>query len=183
MKQPPGPAHRRAVLSSGRYPPGMSASGLAQARPAPRSIGWLQFTTFALSLLGLADSSYQTYTHYSGTTLLDCGGSSDGCVVVQHSAESVVFGIPVAVLGVAFYVFMVVVCSPWAWRSAWPAVRQVRLVSVVVGICFVLYLIYAELIEIGRICPYCTSVHIITFLLFCLIVFQFAARSPASESS
>jgi uncharacterized membrane protein len=47
----------------------------------------------------------------------------------------------------------------------------------------VLYLIYAELIEIGRICPHCTSVHIITFLLFCLIVFQFAARSPASEPS
>ena len=46
-----------------------------------------------------------------------------------------------------------------------------------------LYLIYAELIEIGRICPYCTSVHILTFLLFCLIVFQFAARSPAAEPS
>jgi uncharacterized membrane protein len=27
----------------------------------------------------------------------------------------------------------------------------------------------------GRICPYCTSVHLITFLLFSLIVFQAAA--------
>jgi len=43
--------------------------------------------------------------------------------------------------------------------------------------CFVLYLIYAEVIELGRICPYCTSVHIITFLLFSLIVFQTAVGS------
>jgi uncharacterized membrane protein len=155
----------------------MSASGSAQARPAPWSVGRLEFSTFVLSLLGLA------YTHYSGTGLLGCSASGDACVLVQHSAESIVFGIPVAVLGVAFYILMVAICSPWAWRSRWPAIRQVRLASVAIGICFVLYLIYAELIEIGRICPYCTSVHIITFLLFCLIVFQFAARSPGSEPS
>jgi uncharacterized membrane protein len=34
------------------------------------------------------------------------------------------------------------------------------------------YLIYRELISLGRICPYCTSVHIITFLLFGLLVYD-----------
>lgn len=146
-------------------------------RPSPRSLGWLEFTTLVLSVLGLADSAYQTYTHYSGSGLLGCSTRTDACVVVQHSAESYVFGIPVAVLGVAFYVFMVVICSPWAWHSTWPVIRRVRLASVAIGICFVLYLIYAEVIELGRICPYCTSVHIITFLLFSLIVFQTAVGS------
>ena len=43
-----------------------------------------------------------------------------------------------------------------------------RMASLVVGIGFVLYLVYAELFDIGAICLYCTSVHIITFLLFVL---------------
>jgi uncharacterized membrane protein len=33
----------------------------------------------------------------------------------------------------------------------------------------VLYLVYAELFQIGAICLYCTSVHIITFLIFALV--------------
>jgi uncharacterized membrane protein len=44
-----------------------------------------------------------------------------------------------------------------------------------VGIVFVLYLIYAELFSIGAICLWCTSVHVITFALFVLIVFGAAA--------
>ena len=44
-----------------------------------------------------------------------------------------------------------------------------------VGIGFVLYLVYAELFTIGSICLYCTSVHVITFLLFVLTAFAAAA--------
>jgi uncharacterized membrane protein len=40
---------------------------------------------------------------------------------------------------------------------------------------FVLYLIYVELVELRQVCPYCTSVHVITFLLFTAIVFQASA--------
>jgi uncharacterized membrane protein len=81
-----------------------------------------------------------------------------------------VFGIPVAVLGLAFYLFLVPMMSPWVWRSTRPEVAWARLGSLVVGIGFVLYLVYAELFEIDNICLYCTSVHVITFLLFVLTV-------------
>ena len=81
-----------------------------------------------------------------------------------------------AVLGLAFYVFMAVANSPWAWRvdlaaaSAGPGLG-----SVVVGMVFVLYLVYTELFTLNAICLLCTIVHVITFLLFALIVFSFAA--------
>ena len=55
----------------------------------------------------------------------------------------------------------------------------------VTGMLFVLYLIYNELIRIGQVCEYCTSVHIITFLLFALIVYQAtapAAPAPVAEN-
>ena len=35
---------------------------------------------------------------------------------------------------------------------------------------FVLYLIWAELFRINKICPYCTGVHVLTFILFALII-------------
>ena len=86
------------------------------------------------------------------------------------------FGIfPVAVLGLAFFVFMVAVNTPWAWRARLPVIRWARLASVIVCIVFVLYLVYTEVITLGNICVCCTSVHVITLLLFGLILFSASA--------
>jgi len=153
----------------------------ARLTALPRAMGWLPFTAFVLSVLGLADSVYQAYADLSGTGLAGCSARADACVVVQHSAEAYIFGIPVAVFGVVFYAFMIAICSPQAWRSPLPAVRRARVAAVIVGMGFVLYLIYAELVELGEICPYCTSVHVITFVLFSLIVFQ--ASAPGTRSA
>jgi uncharacterized membrane protein len=134
--------------------------------------GGLAFTTMLVSLLGLADATYLTYQHFSGSTAFaGCAESSTvNCEAVTTSPESHVFGVPVAVLGLAFFVFMVVVNSRWGWKARWPAVHWARLASVVVGIVFVLYLIWAELFRINAICLYCTGVHILTFILFALII-------------
>jgi uncharacterized membrane protein len=134
--------------------------------------GGLAFTTLVVSLLGLADASYLTYQHFSESTSF-AGCSESGavnCVAVTTSPESHIFGIPVAVLGLAFFVFMVAINSRWGWKAPWAAVHWARLASVVVGIVFVLYLIWAELFRINAICLYCTGVHILTFILFALIV-------------
>jgi uncharacterized membrane protein len=146
----------------------------------PRSMGWLPFTTLVLSVIALVVSAYLTYTHYTNSALIGCSGKGDGCVQVQTSPESMVFGVfPVALLGLLFYVAMVVLNSPQAWRAQWPAVHWARLVAAVSGIGFVLYLVYAELIQIKAICKYCTSVHIITFILFALIVFEATSSTAA----
>jgi uncharacterized membrane protein len=142
-------------------------------------MGGVPFATFVLSVLGLADAGYQVYTHFSGIGLLGCAAKADSCVLVQSSVYAWVFGIPVAVYGAAFFVFMVVACSPWAWRQRDSQLATylhwARLAAVVVGMVFVLYLIYREVVSLGQICEYCTSVHIITFALFALIVYQASA--------
>jgi uncharacterized membrane protein len=144
-------------------------------------MGWLPLATLVLSLLGLVDSSYQCYADLTGAGLAGCSTRADACVVVQHSAEAYIFGIPVAVFGVVFYIFMVAICSPQAWRSQLPAVGRARLAAAIIGMGFVLYLIYAELVEVGEVCPYCTSVHVITFVLFSLVVFQASAPSAKDQ--
>jgi uncharacterized membrane protein len=139
---------------------------------------WLQLATWVLSLAGLGVSIYLTYAHFTQSALLGCAENSlINCTKVTTSPQSYVFGIPVAVLGLAFYLAAVALMSPWAWRA--PRYRReislLRIASLVVGMGFVLYLIYAELFIIGSICLYCTSVHAITFLLFLLTAIAVAA--------
>jgi uncharacterized membrane protein len=144
---------------------------------------WLQVTSLVLAVLGLAISAYETYAHYNGSHLLGCPSGAGGafnCTAVITSSQSMVFNvIPVAVLGLAFYVFAVVIFSPWAWRFQGLGritgrdVNIVRLGSVIVGMGFVMYLIYAEF-QINAICEYCTGVHVVTFLLFCITVISAA---------
>ena len=148
------------------------SDGPAERGPAP----WLQITTFVLALAGLGVSIYLTIAHFTESALAGCSESGlVNCTKVTTSAESYVFGIPVAVLGLAFFVFGVVIMSPWAWRATRREIHLARIASLVVGIGFVLYLLYAELFTIGSICLYCTSVHVITFVLFVLTAFAAAA--------
>jgi uncharacterized membrane protein len=147
-------------------------------RPAGPPL-WLQLTTLVLAVLGLGVSAYETYAHYTGNHLAGCptGGSGTfNCTAVITSPQSMVFGvIPVAILGLIFYVFVVAMMNPWAWRMERVnigrlslSVGWVRLVAMITGMGFVMYLIYAELYQIGQVCEYCSGVHIITFLLFCI---------------
>jgi uncharacterized membrane protein len=138
---------------------------------------WLQVTTWVLSLAGLGVSIYLTIAHFTESKLAGCAETKGlvNCTKVTTSPQSYVFGIPVAVLGLAFFVFAVVIMSPWLWQAARREIHILRLASVVVGVGFVLYLLYAELFIIGSICLYCTSVHVLTFVLFVLTVFAAGA--------
>jgi len=152
-----------------------------------RTMGGLPLATLILSLYGLGASVYLTLAHYDTAVTLVCSDKGlVNCEEVTTSPESMIFGvIPVALAGLLFYVFMVAINSPWGWRlQHLPVVRWLRLGSVVAGMAFVLYLIYAELIEIRAICLWCTSVHVATFLIFALLIFHytFTWESPAARS-
>ena len=55
--------------------------------------------------------------------------------------------------------------------------------AAVIGMIFVLYLIYRELVSLRQICEYCTSVHIITFVLFGLLVYDATGPKAANRSA
>ena len=173
----------RAVTARGSGPdrrgsrvPAVTQEATAETPSSATVPLWLQLVTFGLALAGLGVSIYLTIAHFTESTLAGCSESGlVNCTQVTTSPESYVFGIPVAVLGLAFYLAAVALMSPWAWRSPRREIHLIRLASLVVGIGFVLYLLYAELFMIGSICLYCTSVHVITFLLFGLTVFAAAA--------
>ncbi|MGH9044396.1 MAG: vitamin K epoxide reductase family protein [Acidimicrobiales bacterium] len=145
------------------------ARRLADARP--RAASWRVAASGALALGGLGVSAYLTAAHYVGAEVLVCSGSGAiNCEKVTTSPQSVIVGVPVAVLGLAFYVVMTALCSPWAWRSARRELHATRLALCFVGIAFVLYLVAAELLEIKAICIWCTAVHVVTFAQLVLVV-------------
>ena len=125
----------------------------------------------AATLFGLGISTYLTIAHYDTHVVLACAENGViNCGKVTTSAQSKVFGIPVAVLGLAFFVAMVGLSLPRAWQARTVRVAQVRLASVIVGIGFVFYLVYSELFTIRAICLWCSAVHVLTLILFVAIV-------------
>ena len=169
-----GGASRGAVASAGAV-----AADDVTPPPAGGAVAWMKthplpLATWVLSLFALGVSIYLTITHYDSSVSLVCSDKGlVNCAKVTSSSQSMVFGIfPVAVLGLAFYLFMTAINSPLGWRWNRREVKWLRLGSVVVGMGFVLYLIYAELIQIGNICLWCTSVHLATFILFGLLVYD-----------
>lgn len=131
---------------------------------------WRGLAALALSIAGLGVSVYLTVDHFARVPLACSESGIVNCQKVTTSAQSHVFGIPVAVLGLVFFVAMTAVNLPVAWRSGDRRVHLLRLAMAVVGMGFVLYLVAAELLIIRNICLWCTSVHVITFLLFVLVL-------------
>jgi uncharacterized membrane protein len=132
-----------------------------------------------LTLIGIGIATYLTIAHYDSHVSLVCSakGAID-CEAVTTSAQSKLFGLPVAVLGLAYFIGMVPWHLPAAWRSPDPRIKIGRLLYGASGIVFVCYLIYAEAIIIKKICLWCTGVHITTFVLFIVTVFASALAIP-----
>ena len=125
---------------------------------------------FLLALAGLGISAYLTIEHFRGVALSCPNSGIVNCTKVTTSPQSHVLGIPVALLGLLFYVVMAAVNLPPAWRSPDRRLAWVRVALVVAGMGFVLYLLVAELFVIGAICLWCTGVHVVTFAVFAVVL-------------
>ena len=134
------------------------------------------------SVAGLGVAGYLTYEHFTSSSTLACSDNGVvNCLKVTTSSYSAVAGVPVAVLGLVFFAVILVLQLPSMWRRPDPAVRLGRLAWAVVGLCTVLYLLYAELFAIDAICLWCTSVHVLTLALFGTTVYATSAY-PAPDA-
>ncbi len=124
-----------------------------------------------LCVLGLGVSAYLTYAHYTDVSALACPDTGTvNCAKVTTSSESKLIGIPVAVLGLAYFAAFVALCTPWAWRSPRRELSGARIAAAVGGVLMVVWLIYAELFRIDAICLWCTVVHAVTIALFAVVL-------------
>ena len=143
------------------------------ASPNPR---WAWRVTLPLALLGLADSIYLTWTHFHPGALICKSGGTVDCAKVTTSPQSEIFGhIPVAIVGLVYFVLMTALMTPWAWQMQNKWVHWFRLAAAGGAMGMVVYLVTVE-IHLKAICEYCTGVHIINFLLFLAVLAAFLFR-------
>ena len=143
---------------------------------------WLAPVSLALVVAGLLVSAYLTFEHFTANATLACsiGGVVD-CAKVTSSAWSTFLGVPVAVLGLVFFVVLLGLCWPSTWRRRERWLDPVRLGWVTIGLGMALYLVWAELYRIHAICLWCTAVHAVTFVLWVVVLFGQILSGPGGE--
>ncbi len=154
---------------SGRVESEQSGSGPRQSRIS---------VSFVVAVIGLALSIYLTVEHFTSASTLACPeGQTINCTKVTTSEWSSIFGIPVAPLGLAYFVVMTLLVTPMAWARR--RLDLVRIVGAVAGTLMVLWLIFVELFRVNALCLWCTGVHLCTVALLGLILWRTANRDPA----
>ncbi len=137
----------------------------------PRAIPtlrWQPIVTLLLSIIGLIGSIYLTISHFD-KHLFVCPELGP-CQKILTSNSSHFLGIPVPILGLAYFAPMTLLCLPMVWHSTDRRIHLARLVLSILGIGMVLYLFAEELFVIKSLCVWCSIIHFVGFLLFAIIV-------------
>lgn len=118
---------------------------------------------------GAAVTGYLTYTSVSGTQVL-CLGGGGGCEEVQSSRFAFIAGVPVAALGLGFYVSVLALAmaavvggSPWR-----PRALPVLLALTGAGALFSLYLVGVQALAIHAFCGWCLVSAALSLILLVL---------------
>jgi uncharacterized membrane protein len=152
-----------------------------RTRAVPR---WIAISSLALSVVAVGLTTYLTVTHYTDPTALACPDTGIvNCTAVTTSSWSILFGVPVALLGLLWALGMAIVNSPWAWRAADRRLDALRITLSGAGAVMVLYLVYIELFRVDAICLWCTGVHLTAIGLFGVILAARASLSRAPGAS
>ncbi|MGH3023954.1 MAG: vitamin K epoxide reductase family protein [Gaiellaceae bacterium] len=101
----------------------------------------------ALAAGGAAVCSYLLYVRQSGAVPACATG---GCETVQSSAYGELFGLPVAALGLAGYLGLIIAALA---RGEWARMTQATLA--LAALVFSAYLLVVQLVVIGALCQWC----------------------------
>lgn len=127
-----------------------------------RAADWPWTLLAALAVPGLAATGYLTYSHYADQVTV-CSGIGN-CELVQTSKYSVIAGVPVALMGLLYFVAVAALAAvrlvasqraaEWATLAAFSLSLS--------GTAFVAYLTGVELFVLHAICIWCVSVALMT---------------------
>jgi len=132
-----------------------------------------------VALVGVFLSSYLALYKLGYIGHLACAAGT--CERVQSSRWSILFGVPVAAWGVAFYVttLIIAVAGTLPGRTAARPIAWALLALTGWGLVFSAYLTALELFVIHAICEYCVSSAVLVLVMFCLALADLRDRPPA----
>ena len=111
----------------------------------------IAITFIVLSAIGFLDATYLTIEHYRGS-VPPCAIA--GCEIVLKSGQSAVVGIPVALLGVIYYLTILILSIAYLESGKITILRLASYLTII-GIIASAYFVYLQFFVIGQICQYC----------------------------
>ena len=162
------------MQSAVKGPPLVPSSEDSAARGRNR---FLFVTIAVLALAGVIVSAISLERHYAKSATQFCEfGEKFNCDIVNRSEYSTVMGIPVAGIGVAGYLALLVLATFWRDRVETP---NRLLGAAFAGLAFALYLTYIEAYELTTWCILCLS----SLALICLIsLFAIVVRIRSAKA-
>lgn len=141
----------------------------------------LEWTIIILSLIGVTDTAYLSYARLADSPL-SCS-ILEGCNTVAASEYSVLFGVPLAYLGFAFYLAIFALGVALLARNT-PFVRVLLLIFAFAGLVLSSYFFYLQALVIEAFCVYCLISAIISVLLFLvsLLIYRKGERPGTAET-
>ncbi len=163
---------------------GWVEGALALIRRAPALVALV-----AMAALGFGISVYLTTVHYVKVPLVCTTGGIINCAAVTSSAYSVIPGtsIPITVPGMLWFAVSgaLAVVALVALQRGVGEPERLRLSHAVwggLGLAFVLYLVYAEIVKLRQICEWCTAVHVLTLLTFLIVLYRLQQAQTAVDT-
>lgn len=105
-----------------------------------------------IALLGIADAGYLSANHFLGTEIKCL--LVHGCDIVTNSVYSAIAGIPVAYLGLAYYLIMFGTITIAIENRSNQLIRLIALLSLA-GFGFSLWFLYVQAFILEAFCTYC----------------------------
>ncbi len=111
---------------------------------------------------GVLISTYLTVAHYAGASLACVSADFVDCDAVTSSSYSLVpfTDIPIALAGMLWSAASAAGGALALWRDP-PWLRPAHVAWAGAAVLYALYLINAEIAVIGRICEWCTALHVL----------------------
>jgi uncharacterized membrane protein len=128
----------------------------------------------AASFIGIGDTLYLVYEKLHG--IIPGCLILNGCEQVLTSPYSVVFGIPLAYYGLAFYAYMLGLAFLLAIDPESKGLRFGTLAYTTIGLLFSIGFELFQYFVIHAMCLYCAISALTTFVLFCIAVWHWRSK-------
>jgi uncharacterized membrane protein len=137
---------------------------------------WLYRISAVLVMVGLLVSVYMTIYKVTSNEAL-CLGSGD-CSTVNASRYSEVYGIPIAVIGVAGY-FAILLVHWYERRDKFFEKNGLMLIFglALTGFIFTVYLIYVEFAILRALCPFCLTSQAAMTIIFIISIIRLVRQT------
>ena len=129
----------------------------------------IKLISMGLAFLGVADSIYLLVLKYTQAEVMCIG--NHGCLTVNNSSYSMIYGIPVSLIGILGYLC---IAGTLFLENRLKFFKEQGALLVfgeaLVGVIFSAYLTWIEISVLHAACPFCVGSAVIIFLIFILAV-------------